>query len=201
MPCVCLAAPIRPYPVYTNSTDHINLANSFPITGFFGLFQYMCPANTILTANHAQAYEDTQQHVLHNALVCTGIPGAYQLVNTVQSVVVSKVIGKEGFVSGWYGSMRVNLRIATNHLIWNVFIECASFEQQNSDFNGKFFSEPETCHQCIAENGAKLQLGAFLRLLLPTRTQPTPAPLGVFEDFGPQPPLQVFEAPHPPTGT
>ena len=146
----------------------------------------MCPPNTILTANHAQAYNDTQQHVLHSALVCNGIPSPYRLVNTVQSVVVSKVIGKEGFVSGWYGSPRVNLRIATNHLLWNVYIECAGFEQQNADRNSTFFSEPETCHQCIAENGAKLQLGASPRLFCPL----PPAnffPLADFWGFGPTP--------------
>jgi len=151
--------------------DENGVWRSVPITGFFGVFHGLCPGDTVLTENPDQSDRDRQEHVMKNALVCSSIAGPYKPFNTIESVVVSREIGQQGFFSGSYANSRMDLNVPRNHLFWNVLLHCARTNDEPKD---SFFSEPEACHQCVLENGDRLQLGCYLYLF--TRRSPHTRP-------------------------
>jgi len=139
-----------------------------PFTGFFGSLQYLCPYHTVMTTNTLQSAADARIHPMFNALVCLPITGPYVRFNSVQAVVASREIGKDGFFSASYANTETDLTNPLHHLMKTVLLECA---EDNPSPTGPFVSEVDSCHSCSPGSGAKLQLGAGIsRAVLYSRT-------------------------------
>ena len=130
-----------------------------PFTGFFGSLQYLCPQHTVMTTNAMQSAEDVRTHPMFNALVCLPITGPYVRVNSVQAVVASQEIGKDGFFSASYDNTETDLTNPLHHLMKTVLLECAVDNPTSAD---PFVSEVDSCHSCLPASGAKLQLGVCI---------------------------------------